>query len=291
MPDLIYSRKATNETLDYNDLMRLAPAAFSEQPIEGVSDRYGHYSTVDAINQLRSQGWKPVQAAQSRARTKQAQAHTKHLIAFARDEDMHKSEGRPEIVLYNSSDRTSSLKLYAGFFRWICSNSCIMGSGSEVKIYHTKHKIQGFEDLLDQTIQNIDRGEEMRLEMMERSINWDQLMDLGNKAAALRWRSIDSVVAEDPEIEIPNGSYFSALTAGELFTRRRYGEEAFTAGQPINLWSAFQRAQEGLMRGGVDILSITKKCPSGAIRRARAIQNVKEAIRINRDVFDIFEAA
>ena len=127
--------------------------------------------------------------------------------------------------------------------------------------------------------------------MMERSINWDQLMNLGNRAAALRWKSIDSVVAEDPEIEIPNGSYFSALTAGELFTRRRYGEEAFTAGEPINLWNAFQRAQEGLMRGGVDILSITKKCPSGAIRKAKAIQNVSEAIRINRDVFDIFEAA
>lgn len=293
MPDLIYSRKPNNEALSFFDISKQAPAAFADRPIEGVSDRYGHFTTLDAIQQLGSNGWVPVQAAQTAARTKSAAQHTRHLIAFARQADLYRPEGRPEIVLYNSSDRSSSLKLYAGFYRWICSNSLVAGSGSEAKIYHTKNKIKGIEDLLTQTVENIDRAELARERMQEIRITRDHALHLANEALGIRWKSLRKTIdslKDDYRGGLPKGSYYSTRTAIDVLEPKRSSEATLNNYEHVSLWEAFNRTQESLMRGGIDIFSVTNRSPQGSERRARAIQSVAEALNVNRKCWDLFES-
>ncbi len=290
MPDLIYSRKSNAETLSIAQLASQAPAAFSTKPIEGVSDRYGHVTTLDAVNKLARAGWLPVQAAQTSSRTKKAREHTKHLIAFARGGDIGAGEGRPEIVLYNSSDRSSALKLYAGYFRWICSNSLVSGSGFESKLIHNKSQISSFDTLLDNTFENLARSSENIKRMQETQITNDHAYHLAELAAATRWKSFKSVQSGHV---IPAGTYWTNETLASLLSRKRYQDNPIdrTSNTKHSLWEVFNRIQEGVMRSGASVASITEKSPMGSERRARAIASVSQAIKINRNLWDICEEA
>ena len=118
MPDLIYSRSASASELPLSAIHSKASAAFTQLPIEGVSKNYGHLRTIDLLPVLKDYGYLPVQAAQTSARKKDKIGHQTHLLAFAHEKDLlQPSDGRPEIVIYNSSDRTSALKCFAGYFR------------------------------------------------------------------------------------------------------------------------------------------------------------------------------
>lgn len=290
MPDLIYSRKSNNEFLNYGTIAKLAPAAFSVNPIEGVSDRYGHYTTTDAIEKLKLEGWRPVQAAQTQSRKQSDREHTKHLIAFAREQDIDKKEGRPEIVLYNSSDRSSALKLYSGYFRWICSNSLISGSGFESKLIHSKTQIKGFDTLLENTFDNLDRAANNIERMKDHIINYDQAHRLGCMAASLRWKPLWRAQENRPaDQEISAGTYWTEKTVDSFFRAKRYDEHNLYSDKQYSLWDVFNRVQEGLMRSGADVHSFTKKSPAGSERKARAISSVSKAIQINRDCWDLFE--
>ena len=298
MPDLIYSRKASNEPLTMADLTKQAPAAFSTIPIDGVSDRYGHYTTLDAVAQLGGQGWLPVQAAQTQSRTVSAREHTKHLISFAREQDLDRKEGRPEIVLYNSSDRSSALKLYAGYFRYICSNSLVAGSGSEAKLVHSKGSIKNFEDLLTLTAKNMNTSENLIEEMRETHITYDKARYLAELGAELRWKNIRDAELISPYPHVYNtnvapGSYYNGDTITSLLRRQRYHDVAIEPGSSnqYSLWEVFNRVQEGVMRSGTKILSATKKNPGLKLRKSRAIASVSDAIRVNRDCWDLFEVA
>jgi len=292
MPDLIYSRKSNAETLSIAQLASQAPAAFSTKPIEGVSDRYGHVTTLDAVNKLERAGWLPVQAAQTSSRTKKAREHTKHLIAFAREGDIGAGEGRPEIVLYNSSDRSSALKLYAGYFRWICSNSLVSGSGFESKLIHNKSQISSFDTLLDNTFENLTRSSENIKLMQETQITNDHAYHLAELAAATRWKSLKSVQFGSGH-DIPAGTYWTNQTLSSLLSRKRYQDNPIdrVLNTKHSLWEVFNRIQEGVMRSGASVASITEKSPMGSERRARSIASVSQAIKINRNLWDICEEA
>lgn len=293
MADLIFSRKAQNTELSLFEVSQKAPAAFAERPIEGVSDRYGHYNTFDAIIQLKERGWLPVQAVQTKARKLDRINNTKHLVAFSHRDDIGKTEGegRKELIIYNSSDRTCSLQLFAGYFRFICSNGCIAGEGSSFKVYHSKKKITGFDELLDQTIDNMHHSEFQRLSMMDKTISRLDAYQLSREALALRWNSLyEQMKATQPGNNIKPGSYWTDETAKAMLKPRRISENELIDGERYSVWDIFNRCQEGLMRGGMFVHSVSSRNPHGAIRSAKGIANVKEAVRINRSLWDQFEA-
>lgn len=275
------------------DLTKQAPAAFSTRPIEGVSKRYGHYTTLDAVGQLGAQGWLPVQAAQTKARTTTALQHTKHLISFAREQDLTRKEGRPEIILYNSSDRSSALKLYAGYFRYICSNSLVAGSGSEAKLVHSKGSIKNFDELLTLTAKNMNTSENLIEEMRNQYISYDHARHLAEQGAGLRWKEFSSEYFTPPPQWIEPGSYYNADTVASLLRRQRYHDVAIEPGSSnqYSVWEVFNRVQEGIMRSGTQIISSSRKHPELRSRKSRAIASVSEAIRVNRDCWDLFEVA
>jgi hypothetical protein len=102
---------------------------------------------MDAVEVLADHGYHPVQAAQKKTRKASANAYAEHLIAFAQDR-ADDGETRPEIVLYNSHDATSSLKLFAGAFRFICSNGIVAGDGYEAKARHVGSSVEGVDAML-----------------------------------------------------------------------------------------------------------------------------------------------
>lgn len=284
MTNLIYSRRADDAVLSLSEIARKAPAAFAETPIETASERYGHINTASAIEILKDYGWHPVQAAQKTGRTIQRHLHAEHLIAFARgsDERYFSDAGRPEIILYNSSDKTSSLRLFAGWYRFICSNGLHAGEGFSAKVYHTKSGANGFEGMLiniaaqmPEMIERIDR-------MQSRKMMLPEIDVIAGEAAKIRWKPISD------RTEGENGSFADDRTMRSLLHRRRYADAVASEG--VSLWEIFNRVQEGVIRGGAVLQSYSKASPYGTTRKARPLGSVRQIVDANRKLWDLADA-
>jgi hypothetical protein len=270
MADLIYTRRANATPLTIGQVAQLAPAAFNDAPHPETSDRYRPVSTLDAMAVLADHGYRPVQAAQKKSRKASASRYAEHLIAFAQD---HAADGetRPEIVLYNSHDASSSLKLFGGAFRFICSNGIVAGDGYEAKARHVGSSVEGVEDMLRDIVTGLPTMLDCIDAMRRTEIDHEQAIDFAYNAASLRWEMMPSqdeiATADDPL----RGSYADRRTARDLLRAYRREDAQPTA------WHTFNRAQEALIRGGARIASYTDRSPHGTRRKARAVGSVSEA--------------
>ena len=128
---LIFSRNANNTALTNERIQQLAPAVFSSTKAHGLSERYASLNTAQLLPVLADFGYFPMQAAQKKSRKGEAQ-HSSHMLSFAKTYHTEDIIGdvRPEIILYNSHDGSSSVRLFAGCFRFICSNGIVAGEGA-----------------------------------------------------------------------------------------------------------------------------------------------------------------
>jgi hypothetical protein len=281
--DLIFSRRHDNGFLSIEEAAAKAPAAFTTGHADSLSGIYGEVDTNNVIDIMRDYGFGITQAAQKKSRKASDLPYAEHLLAFQSPElnRMFNPENRPEIVVYNSRNGLSSLKLFTGCFRFICSNGMIAGEGMMQKVRHTKTRVVGVEDAIVHSIENLP----LVMSQIDRfkSIQMDThgLLAFAEKAAALRW----STVRNKAEIENDaRGSFADDRTVQQMaFTAYR------AADNRMDLWTSLNRVQERLIRGGVDIVSVTDKAPHGKMRVASPIRSVAESVRVNRDIWQIAE--
>jgi len=268
---VIFSRNANNSALSIEAIQQRAPAAFSTTKADRLTDRYISLNTSDVLPIMADYGYLPTQAAQKRSRTA-SPMHAAHMLAFSKTTDIAETgDIRPEIILYNSHDGTGSVKLFAGAFRFICSNGIVAGDGFQSRIYHSK-ALNGFEEMLRNTVATLPdlmgRIEKMR----GVSLSPGQVHDMAIAGVATRW---------DDYTGQPKGAYAVAQTVKDVMNVRRYGDEGYDA------WTVFNRIQEGVIRGYAMIRSITETHPEGVMRKARPVNSIKEAVRINTELWNI----
>jgi hypothetical protein len=205
-----------------------------------------------------------------------------HCLAFAHDDDLRNpyNETRPEIILYNSHDGKSALKLFAGAYRFICSNGIVAGDGFQAKLRHSKKTAHGFEKLLTDTAENLPRMMQ-RIATLQETETAANVLDFAYNAAKLRWEMAPNELAENAE----TGTYYDKNTIGDLLGARRNADHG------ENAWRVFNRVQENLMRGGPAILSLTNKAKETGqgwkYRKATGVQSLPETIRLNRELWDL----
>lgn len=252
MANLIFSRSASNLPLTTEEILHRAPSVYTTT--HSMSPRYGQVTTANAIGILADFGFYPVQAAQ-----KGQGRHKAHLLAFA-DTTPTADAGRGELILYNSHDGSSSLKLFAGYFQFICSNGIVAGDGFESRLRHTSGTVNGFENLVTTTAGRMPDLFGRIEDMKSRTINKHDAHDLAREGAAFRW----------------DASRVTDNTVGDLLDARRMGDNE------QNLWGVFNRVQEGLIRGGVRV--------GENDRRARAISSISVSVAVNQSLWDLVAA-
>lgn len=274
---VIFSRNVNNSALSTERIQQLAPAAFSTTKADRLTDRYVSLNTSDIIPVMQDYGYAPVQAAQKRSR-KNDPAHSAHMLAFAKTWDIDFGTGdiRPEIILYNSHDGTGSVKLFAGCFRFICSNGIVAGDGFQSRIYHSK-ALNGFEEMLRNTVATLPTMMERLERLRTVQLNPVKALLMAQRGVATRWDMLD-------EIDNPTkGVYATIQTAGDVLKVSRYED------MPMDAFTVFNRIQEGVIRGNAFVKSLSDKHPNGVMRKARAVNSVKENIRINSELWNIAE--
>jgi hypothetical protein len=286
MPDLIYTRRRDAQPLSFDEVAQLAPAAFNAMPHPETSDRYRPVSTLDAMDVLADHGFRPMQAAQKKTRKASASRYAEHLIAFAQDR-AGDGETRPEIILYNSHDASSSLKLFGGAFRFICSNDIVAGDGFEAKARHVGSSVEGVDAMLRDIVKGLPDMLDRIGHLQRTEIDHEQALEFAYNAAALRWEMMPSQEEIALSDERLRGSYAERKTIRDLV--RAYRRED---AEP-NAWAVFNRVQEGLIRGRsagqvpINVASFTDKSPHGSRRKARPVGSVSESVRINRSLWDM----
>lgn len=272
--NLIFSRRADNGILSAEDIMQRAPSVFAEDKSERLTSRYHSLNTSDLLPVLADYGYHPVQAAQKRAR-KGEQRHAAHMLAFAKDAD---GDGglRSEIIAYNSHDGTSGVKLFAGAYRFVCSNGIIAGEGFKANVRHTHRAMAGFEEMLQGIITSLPKMMDTIATLRQRRMDFDEVQELATKAVQLRWDYIDGVYI--PE-DTPKGTYATRSTVRDAVSCQRREDDAFDA------WTVLNRIQENVVRGNVMVRSITDR--SQGERKARPIASIQEHVRVNQQLFDM----
>ena len=300
MPDLIYSRSASASELPMSAIHSKASAAFTELPIEGVSRNYGHLRTIDLLPVLKDYGYLPVQAAQTSARKNHKIGHQTHLLAFAHEKDLlQPTDGRPEIVIYNSSDRSSALKCFAGYFRGICSNGLVAGDGFQSRVYHNIKNIMGFEDQLRDMVARLPAMLGLVDKMKSTLIDGQTGLEIAESGASLRWANWEveesrawrekKVIDGRYVFDVARGSYYTDKTISDLLSSKRPGERSL-AKETASLWHVFNRVQEGLIRGKAEIQSVSNLRPSGTTRKATGLTSVPKSVKVNREFWDVAAA-
>jgi hypothetical protein len=275
MAHVIFSRNNDNGILTTDRIRQLAPAVFTTTKHERLSNRYAALHTSDLLPVLADYGYHPVQAAQKRVNKGRSVEHAMHMVAFANAHSIGGADGlRSEIVLYNSHDGTGSVKLFAGAFRFICSNGIVAGDGFSSRTYHNHSAMRGFEEVLRNTIEMLpsmmDKIEALRNLQLTRG----EAYDLAMKSVAARW---DGYTGDANK----QGTFAVTKTVTDVLQAQRIQDENNDA------WTVFNRIQENIIRGNAFIRSVTDKHPDGVMRKARPIAAIAEHQRVNTALWDI----
>lgn len=279
--DIIFSRTETERFLTREQIQEKAPAAlWSIKSIERWQ-HYQHITTGQAVDILADFGFRPTQCAQVKSRTRSAEKYAHHMLALS-NPDLRGSEGVPQIVLYNAGNGRHALRMFAGFYRFICSNNLVAGSGFEVKAHHSKASASNFERMIGATAESFPGMMKAIDRMKATPVDINQEAALARKAVDLRWDKLkDKHLTENGIIP---GNYSTPTTAASLIQVRRAGD------LKSSLWTTYNKIQEGLIRGGVDTFSVTKRNPGGVNRKARPVTGVKAGLDINRKLWDLVAA-
>lgn len=287
---LIYSRGVNNGILSADDIRSRAPAVFAEDKAARLTSRYAALKTSDLLPVLADYGYHPVQAAQKGAR-KGSPAHTAHLLAFARPQDIEGSNGlRSELLAYNSHDGTTGVKLMAGCYRFVCSNGIVRGDGHSVSIRHSHKAMQDFEAMLRRIVDGIPEMMNTVEALRNRRMTNDEAWNFAKQAVELRWDNLENAFVPSyvaPDLLNKVGTYADTRTIREALAYSR-AEDNFS-----DAWTVFNRVQENVLRGNVFVKSVTKN-DAGEFqmkeRKARPLASISEHVRTNQKMFDLIAA-
>ncbi len=256
-----------------NDQMhRIAPSIFADQPFHEVSDRYRFIPTIDVVEALRQQGWFPASVQESVARLEQKRGFTRHLVRFRSEGCRIEFDGMlPEIVLVNSHDRGSSFTLMAGLFRLICSNGMVIQNADfgRVRVRHTGHDIMStIMESVCSISGNVPRMAEAVDDFQTITLSPNEQGVFAESAAELRW-------GRDKE----TGKLNAPFTPDKLLLARRQEDKGGS------LWHTYNRVQENMIKGGLRGVSA-----NGRRRvRTRKVSSVSEDVRLNSALWSLTE--
>lgn len=256
-----------------NDMLRaMAPSIFAERPWHAMSAKYAFIPTIQVVDRLRSEGFLPFQAMQSRSRIEGKGDFTKHMIRFrdmrAGDPARRGPSGDlvvPEVLIINAHDGMSAYHCMSGIFRFICENGLIVcdGESSQMSVRHsgnTDGVIDVTYELVEQfpaILQSVERFSNLQLEA-------PQQIAFAEAALQLKY---------DEEHPAP-------ITAAELVAPAR------TEDAKPTLWNTLNTVQEHLIDGG---LKYRKVGATGKARRGktRAVSGISENTKLNKALWTL----
>lgn len=248
------------EALEMPQLKRFAPTIFAKEPIEGVSEMYGHVRTYDIIKAMADSGYECVEVRQSQKRDESRMPFTKHMIKFKRQGSLKtllkRGDVIPQVVMLNSHDRSSGFHLYAGMYRVVCSNGLMVADGQFVEPIKVRHTASMVADIVERSRQLI-KGADGVYTIREKML----AVPLSDKAA---------IQFAHKALEFRPPRRLGVLDPATLLIARREEDDT------NDLWHVFNRVQENMLRGGNDTVT-----DAGRTVQTKGIGRIERDVQVN----------
>jgi len=125
--------------LSTQELITQAPALFTKQPHNEVSDKYHFIPTIEVINQIKEHNWYPVNVQEASVKDISKEGFQRHLVRFRHFDDLLNPQSNAvELLLFNSHDRSTAFSISAGIYRFVCSNGLVIAD-NVFESYKIKH--------------------------------------------------------------------------------------------------------------------------------------------------------
>jgi hypothetical protein len=238
--------------------------------IEGLSHRYSHIPTTQIVNTIREAGWEFTSGTARKGRTPERIAHAAHVLRFSNANLPEVNGNRIEAVLLNSHDGSTAFELGFGIYRLACANGLVVRTATvgSVRLVHSGLNLdnvftaaRNLADRAPEVASTIERWSNTRLDH-------DLSLQMSSRMAKARW-----------------GNRF---VEADLLSPRRM-EDTTT-----DLWTTFNRVQESVIRGGMDVTLSRPVEVEGEVvrvvnttRKATAIRGALKQMRLNQDLFAI----
>jgi hypothetical protein len=247
--------------LTEDEMRAAAPSIFAPGKHDSRSERYTYIPTIEIVRGMQKEGFEPFMVGQGRSHVEGKAPFTKHIVRFRRPDDITKSDGAPEIVQINAHDGTAAHQLLAGYIKWLCMNSMVVGEQfADVRVQHkgdiVGQVIQGAYTILDETVRVTDSRDAMR------AVQLAAPEQSAFARAALRLRYEEH----------------SPIEPAQLLTPRRFED------RPGDLWSVFNRVQENMIQGGLEGRTVGNRAT-----RTRAINGIDQNTALNRGLWTLAE--
>ena len=253
--------------LSNSELFKFAPSIFSENPIEGVSDKYAFVPTFKLLDTFRDAGYYPIMASESKVRDEANDGYQKHIIQFRSLENLLRPNAKDEyedIVLTNSHNRTSSFIVDLAIFRIVCSNMLVVPSKSFV---HTSIVHVGF---TEQKVKNA---------IAEVTSYMPKIKEEVAKFKSIYLTKAEEQMLANAAIDIRFDTSTHYIEANELL-KVNYEEDEVNS-----LWSAYNRIQEAMIRGGVKMRNLV----TNKNFTSKAINGIDASVKFNKELFDVVQ--
>jgi hypothetical protein len=244
---------------DLERINRIAPAVFTKFPHARMSGNYAFTNTYDIIDYIIRRGFS-VQEIQQTGRS----MFGKVLVKLQPNE--YTSDNHPQLIVIDSHDGTSALKIMLGYYRFVCSNGLIVGPSlfSET-LRHNTHDVQA-----KALLALVDAREAM--------------INLAGKVGRM-----DRIILSKEEIE-----HFGIRVADLRFPNMRSREVEVVGRQLVkyvrreedlgnNLYRVLNRAQENATSQGMRYLF------EGQVKSVRSLTQIDANVRFNTKLWELGE--
>lgn len=236
-----------------------------------VSNQYKPITTQDVLTRFESKGFKVEKVAITKPKLKTKDGFQRHMVRLSHPslELKNVNDSRPEIVIVNSYDGSSSLRIMLGIYRLVCSNGLIVGSTiNERRIRHVGDVWNNIDAAIEQVSTNLPLVAQEIERMTALQLSNDQARYLGGKAAVL---------------SVPEAA--TVIDVSSALRPRR------DADMQSNLWTIYNRLQEAVIRGGIkyqapkyDVFGDFDGMRNGT---TRAVKAIPRQVELNQKLWDL----
>lgn len=248
--------------LTNSEIAASCPQVFETSYSARRTKKYGQFTTAQVIDALRTEGYEVTNAfAQSVRAGMRPTIHNKHCVRLShRDflDTLHPDETRPEIVIVNSHDGSSSFRIMAGIFRLVCSNGLIVADDMTANQRVCHWKGNSLDDVIAASLAVAEQAKqsyELIDQMKAQNLTPQQQKDYATKAAQIR-------LAYNKKSQVN--------FAENLLVPHRH-EDNITP----SIWNTYNVVQENCIKGGQLVGS----------RILRPLTNISQNVEVNRKLW------
>lgn len=245
--------------LTNQEIAKHCPQVFETSYSSRRTQKYGQLTTATVIDALRTEGYEVTHAfAQSVKAGMRPTIHNKHCVRLSHCDyldTLQPTDERPEIVIVNSHDGSSSFKIMAGIFRLVCSNGLIIADDMTANQRVCHWKGNTLNDVITASLEVAKQAKEsyeLIEQMKSQNLTEKQQKDYAQKAA---------------EIRLAFNKNSKVNFAENLLIPHRH-EDNLTP----SIWNTYNVVQENCIKGGQLVGS----------RILRPLTNISQNVIVNK---------